>query len=155
MFIKPLADLYGFRHVAILFGVITVLVGLPAPLSAGMALASYAEGKSFYVEIHDEDLLKSPAWKADTKDPPISARKAIALAMEQQKKLVKNSKDHKWELQTANLTPDTSVDRWYWEVRFTAYVQPGKPTAEFLRVIILMDGRVLKPVVRPYPLGRR
>jgi hypothetical protein len=136
------------------FTFVIVLVSLPTPLSASKGLASYAEGKSFVVGIEDEDLLKSPAWKSDAQNPPLSARKAIELATEQQKALVKDSKGHKWEFVTADLTPDTSVDRWYWEVTFTAHVRPGgtPPGFESLRVIVLMDGRVLKPVIKPYPL---
>ena len=93
------------------------------------------------------------SWKSDAPNPPLSARKAIDLATEQQKTLVKDSKGHKWEFVTADLTPDTAVDRWYWEVTFMAYVKPGKPTLreENLIVIVLMDGRVLKPAVRPFP----
>jgi len=127
------------------------VVGLPAPLAASKGLASYAEGKSFYVEISDEDLLKSPPWKSDAENPPISARRAIDLATQQQKMLVKDSKGRKWRFVTADLYPDSSVDRWYWEVTFAIDTRPEDLSPqENLRVVVLMDGKVLKPVVRPY-----
>jgi len=133
--------------------IIVALLGLPAPLVASKGLCSYAEGKQFYVGISNEDLLKTPAWKDHEENPPLSARKAINLATELQKTFVKDSKGHKWEFVTADLYPDSNVDRWYWEVTFMAYVRPREPTLrkENLIVIVLMDVKVLKPEVRPYP----
>jgi hypothetical protein len=131
---------------------ITVFLGASRSVPAQKWTASYAEGKCFKIDIRDKELLKSPAWEPDSPNPPLAARKAIEVATEQQRKLVKDSKDHKWEFVAADLTPDPKVDRWYWTVIFQAFAKAGQRTddSDELRLIILMDGRVLKPNVRAY-----
>jgi hypothetical protein len=51
-------------------------------LVAGMQLAGYADDKQFLFTVWDEDLVKSPEWKADADNPPLAARVAIDKATE-------------------------------------------------------------------------
>jgi hypothetical protein len=128
--------------------------------AAGVALAdegiaSYADGKAFYIAIRDEDLVKSPQWKAEAPNPPLSPKAAMASADRLMVALVKGSKLGRWCCVSATLSPARLVDRWFWDVRY----EPETPRREstgietHLRLIVLMDGRVLSPTVKPFPLG--
>ncbi|HEX4069849.1 MAG TPA: hypothetical protein VHX68_01715 [Planctomycetaceae bacterium] len=53
---------------------------------------------------------------------------------------------------TARLEPYWIADRWYWQVEFEgnrANVTNGTGVAPQFRVVILMDGKVLEPIVKP------
>ncbi len=121
---------------------------LIAPSRADTTLSSYAFSKRYDVTISGDALEKSPAWKDDAENPPLSARKAIKLANEMKDSLVKDSKDFKWTLQSASLEP-AGDGKWYWLVHYDAVFQ-GSSTGipNRLRLVILMDGTVIKPVVR-------
>ena len=64
--------------------------------------------------------------------------------------LVKDSDDYKRWLEDAALTPDHG--KWYWVIRYEARVRRGGSTGQppYLRLVVLMDGTVIKPVVRDY-----
>ena len=60
--------------------VICCAVVAPVVCYADECFVSYAVGKKFETTISTADLRKSPSWEADAENPPLSARKAIALA---------------------------------------------------------------------------
>lgn len=127
---------------------------------ATFAIAAHAEishssnafAKRYTIKISDEILEKSPSWNDDAENPPLSARKAISLANEMKDSLVKDSDEFKWKLQSTSLQP-TDGDKWYWLVRYEAKFQGGGSTGvpNHLRLAVLMDGTVIKPIVSDYP----
>jgi hypothetical protein len=140
-------------------GVVIALIVLnvrAVPLLAGKGLASYAEGKQFFTAVKDEDLQATPKWEATDDNPPLSAHRAINLATAMKNLLVKDSENHKWEFEAADLHFDKYVDRWYWEVTFWALSKRGQLPQHWaeLQLVVLMDGKVIRPDVKPYPLPK-
>ncbi|WP_254507973.1 hypothetical protein [Anatilimnocola floriformis] len=113
-------------------------------------MASYAFSKVYLVTISAEDVERSPAWSDDAENPPISARKALQLALAMKNSLVKDQDNFKWQLKSAELTP--TFDRpgkWYWLVTYEAIFQGGSTgMPPHLRLVVLMDGTVIKPVIK-------
>ena len=126
-----------------------IAVAFLAPVvRAEVTIYSYAFSKQYVVRVSNEALKESPSWKDDAENPPLSAKKAIKLANDMKDSLVKDGKSFKWILESASLKPARG-DRWYWllnyEVEFEgAHVGPPQN----LRLIVLMDGTVIKPEVR-------
>lgn len=136
------------RH---LIAVAVAMAFLVAPVRAETTLYSYAFSKQYIVSISDEALEKSPPWKEDAENPPLSARKAIKLANEMKDSLVKDSKRYKWVLQFASLYP-TGEGKWYWLVHYDAEFQGGSTgIPNHLQLVVLMDGTVITPLVKDYP----
>jgi hypothetical protein len=109
---------------------------------------SYAFGKHYIVRVSPKDLKQSPSWKKDEENPPLSARKAIKLATKMKDSLVKDSKDFKWELQSAALEP-AGNDKWLWIVCYQAVFSGASVSSvPHLRLAVLMDGKVVKPEVK-------
>ncbi len=133
----------------------TVAVTFMAPTVradiSGISFASYADSKQFKVKVTREALEKSPAWKDDAENPPLSARKAIKLANETKESLVKDSEQYVWKLRSVSLEP-AGEGRWYWLVNYEAHVRRGGSTGipPNLRLVVLMDGKVIKPEVKDY-----
>jgi hypothetical protein len=136
-----------------LFFVAAIAVALSAPVvRAELTVFSYAFSKQYSVTVSSDALENSPSWKDDAENPPLSAKKAIKLATEMKDSLVKDSKDFKWSLESTSLRP-ASGDKWYWLVSYEARFQGAGSTGvpHNLRLIVLMDGKVIKPEVRKYP----
>jgi hypothetical protein len=113
-----------------------------------ISIGSYTADRQLAVSITNAALLASPPWDGKAENPPLSARKAIALASTKKDKLVKDSEDWKWHLESASLRP-SDEGRWFWLVSFVAYPQramlAGVPPT--LRLVVLMDGTVVEPKV--------
>ncbi len=130
---------------------IVCTIALSSPhVFAQIGFASYAFGKQYWVEVEYETLEKTPVWKDDAEDPPLSARKAISLATEMKNSLPKDSPGHEWVLESAALEP-TSNDRWIWLIAFRArHIDPHvlqQGPGVHLRLMVLMDGTVIKPKI--------
>ena len=120
------------------------------PCHADIVHYSYAFSKQYVVSISDDMLEASPSWKDDAENPPLSARKALTLATEMKDTLVKDTQEFKWALRSCTLQP-ADGDKWYWLVRYEAEFQgasTGRPN--HLRLVVLMDGLVIKPSVRDH-----
>jgi hypothetical protein len=114
-------------------------------------LMSYADGKQFRFKVLAAELQKTPAWPADAAHPPLDPRKAAEIARKQMDELV--SDGTKWPLYEIRLA--TMGDGLHW-IYIVAFELPRNPEiATFgidnFRVIVLMDGRVIKPAIMPYP----
>lgn len=110
---------------------------------------SYTITKNYVVTILSDAVAKSPSWKDDEENPPLSAKKAIKLANEMKDSLVKDSKDYKWKLDEATLKP-AGDEKWYWLIRYEAQFQGAASIGvpPFLCLVVLMDGKVVKPEVK-------
>jgi hypothetical protein len=113
-------------------------------------MAGYAFGKSYVITIRGEDLKKSPAWDQAAENPPLSARRALKLATEHQRALIPAPADWIWQLQYIGLRE--TQGKWYWLAHFEASQREafGIGPPPDLYVAVLMDGTVVKPVVRDH-----
>lgn len=104
----------------------------------------------FKIEITEEAIQKTPAWRDENDNPPISVRRAIRLADGLRDKLVKDTTEWRWRLETASLVPwwpDLPSGRWFWEIRYHAYNEGGYTgPSNDLNLVVLMDGSVIQPV---------
>lgn len=66
--------------------------------------------------------------------------------------LVKDTKDYTWKLRRAALTA-AGDGKWYWLMTYEAEHRSEKPSgvAPYLRLAVLMDGTLVKPVVKDEP----
>jgi hypothetical protein len=118
---------------------------------ADISHASYGFGKQYWVTISRNALEKSPSWSEDSDNPPLAAKKAIKLANEMRDTLVNDTKDYKWIIRDVSLVPDGD-GKWYWLVNYEArfpFMASGVPPN--LRLVVLMDGTVIRPEVKDYP----
>ncbi len=114
---------------------------------------SYAEQKQFFVELPDKPV--GPIWSSDAGNPPLPAANAIRLAIEQRNRLVGDTEDLVWSLESASIVPwQYETGFWYWHITFDLNPRPGRGgtgiPARF-DVIVLMDGTVLQPTIKDYP----
>jgi hypothetical protein len=129
---------------------------LLANANAADSLSSRVGGKWHDLSLSSEDLLKSPAWKRDAPNPPVSAAQAIRAASDALKTVIKGMpqlSDRKWKLGSVNLcSVGFRSERWIWTVEFEPGAEGEKLDAnseDRLLVVVLMSGRVLTPLVRP------
>ena len=116
---------------------------------AGNSYPSRAFGHSWITKISDEALEKSPAWDAKSENPPISARKAMALSQAAVERLVKPPDDHKRWFAGATLEKTQDGRRWFWRVEYIWLSKKGGigGLPAQMVIIVLMDGKVLEPQV--------
>jgi hypothetical protein len=108
---------------------------------------SWAYGKAYDVNLSDDDIQKTPAWKQDDENPPLSARRAVRLATKMKDSLGKDAK----QLEFGGLALEQFSGRWYWTVRFAGDPENDRMMAPHLFLVVLMDGTVPKPESRDAP----
>ena len=104
--------------------------------------------KQHYVTLITEEMVKkTPVWKADAENPPVSARKAIALA---DKYVAQKFKPDpkvapKWEQDFESISLVAHGDHWFWHVHYEWYPTQGEPgeNVPHAYVVVLMDGTVV------------
>ena len=111
-------------------------------------LMSYAAETKFSVSVPES---LDPKWNHNQLNPPLSARDAIALAIEKRKSLVDARPRFEWELQHASLCPaDVANGQWYWLVEFhEQFMGASSGYPANLRLVVLMDGTVVEPETEP------
>jgi hypothetical protein len=120
--------------------------------AAAEPLEGWDMTKTFTITVTDADLRNTPSWSGEG-NPPLSARKVIRLLTPVKESLIHNEKGyHPWRLSRLGLKQgDQAPGKWYWVACYEAFVdvagggQTGGPLTLYL--VVLMDGRVLKPVV--------
>jgi hypothetical protein len=117
------------------------------PLHAEITIPGRFDGNVQYITITDAALSRSPAWKAEAANPPVSAREAIRLAGGQKARILRGTKDWNWRLESVMLL--TAGDsKWYWVVEYQEHPRPGlmlDGVPGICRFVILMDGTVIEP----------
>jgi len=133
-----------------------MLFGFGLPARGELVIPSYAFGKVYNFKVTDELVRNSPDWAEESENPPLSARKAIALADKLATKTVKvPSKLSKQglirEMTSACLVPysDIGPRKWYWAVAYQWRPRVGASSGikPYLHVVILMDGTVVIPEI--------
>lgn len=127
-----------------------LLLSLPcAEPDYRVKINSYGPSKRYSVTITVQALKNAPVWKKDAESPPVSPRRALQLAAEMKDKLGIGDADWKWEFESASLK-HVDGDAWYWQVSYEGRNKGDISIigiAPFLRLVVLMDGTVVKPVV--------
>jgi hypothetical protein len=114
----------------------------------GYTFYSYAGGKKFAVTVPDEAVKKAPAWKDDSDDPPLSARRALKAADAVKDRLLGDAKTG-YKLDGLTLEPyplSKEGSGWIWVANYRS-TAGSAGVIPFLRLAILMDGTVVEPVV--------
>jgi hypothetical protein len=108
-----------------------------------------------YITISDAALSRSPAWKPEAANPPVSAREAIRLASGKKPRILPDTKNFKWQLESVRLL-SAGDSKWYWVVEYQEHPRPGvmlDGVPGMCRFVVLMDGTVLEP--KAQALGSR
>jgi hypothetical protein len=118
------------------------------PFHARETHYSYVFSKQYIVNITQKALDNTPIWADGADHPPLSARKATQLADKMRATLVKNREGYTWTLKSISLIP-AGEGKWYWLAYYQEIffgISSGLPND--LRLVVLMDGTVIKPVVK-------
>lgn len=102
---------------------------------------------SCVVTVVREGALNRSLWLPEEENPPVSARKALALAEKEKERVLRGVRggNTRWVLNSINLTP-AGRNRWYWEVEYHGYPPGGMTGRPYVLIfVVLMDGRLVKP----------
>jgi hypothetical protein len=129
---------------------ILTLLATPGGVERGTIQVAGIDGdKVYYTSVSPERILRTPGWKDDSKEPPLSPLKALNLAETERRILIRDLDLEGWELESASLKR-AHGDHWYYEVGFRGLNKPVDTTTGHrpsLVVLVLMDGTVVEPVV--------
>jgi hypothetical protein len=95
-------------------------------------------------------LLATPEWKQEQEHPPLSARKAIAIARAIVDRQAPYGKDVKLASPTLKLRE--SNERWFWVVYFAPH--DWRRFHSTFPIVVLMDGTAVEPKRIPPPPPR-
>lgn len=128
-----------------ILSIVSAIVGTAPSLCAaagGTIAYSRVGGKDYAAIITKKALSRSPEWRQEDENPPISARKAMKLAAKK-KDLFFGDESKEWRFESVSLTK--LWENWYWVARY----QPRAPSKarQELRIVVLMDGTVIQPTL--------
>jgi hypothetical protein len=136
-----------------ILSILLFLVLTNSSVCADLQVTSRAFGKEYKVTVTTEDWKRTPEWKKDQENPPVSARKALDLATAMKDSFVDTisdspsyDPDFKWDFDSLRLKQYENKF-WYWEVVFMA--RRNAPSTGFpshICFVVLMDGTAPKPV---------
>ena len=122
---------------------------------ASFSSYDFNQGKRYDFDVYQKDLARTPPWRTEDEFPPLSPRKAEASARAQLKELVTEAE--RWNRGAISLHQLSGGDRWIYVVHFSGFHPPGVvdgPVPQ-MRLVVLMDGRVIKPGVTPHGKGNK
>lgn len=134
--------------VAMLMFVATVVATQPFDISA--VIPSELPGRSLVTRVTFEAFERCPPWSPAEPNPPVSARKALALAEKEKARILREMPEEKdyhvdWHLQAIKLVP-LERNRWYWEIEYWGLPFGGLGGVPFnLNLVVLMDGTLVQP----------
>jgi hypothetical protein len=137
----------------LLAAVSTAPLPKPCPLLPADTCTSYPpDGRRYDSTITPEMQTTSSDWSETDDNPPLSARRAIALAEAALPTFLKDI--HEWERTDARYLSSVSLvplggKKWSWKVdyRWLPRVGSSRGTPLTFCVFVLMDGTVVKPKV--------
>lgn len=121
-----------------------------SPATTGWVYYCYPPwGNAYASTITEKMLAASPEWADSEPDPPLSARKAMALAERTYSAVAKGEpirEELERELAWVRLVP-LGKKKWCWEVRYQWHIRLGASsgTPSDFRVFVLMNGDVVQP----------
>src|SRR5262249_28550644 len=108
---------------------------------------TFVYGHTGGVTITPEIVANSPEWLPSEPDPPISAKRALAIADRYRQAHLRDKHNWAWNLEQIALVPlDGQNNKWCWTVHFNAMpvsggLNGGVPTCE---IFVLMNGDVVE-----------
>jgi len=125
----------------------------PPSLPREEKVYSLLDGRDFVTPISREMFRRSPPWRPNEANPPLSPRKALTLAEREKARLIRPSanRDLVWSLEGISLVPRAD-DRWYWVIEY--WGSPGGALGglpSILNLVVLMDGTLVPPKESRHP----
>lgn len=116
---------------------------------------SYVDGKKYNFKVTKELLEKTPSWKENDENPPLSVKKAISAATEQLSKFIKIEN---WDFQKATLEKTNVTGKWLYLIEFSEDQMKANPPkksgiyeyiggVKTFRIVVLMDGSTIEPKI--------
>jgi hypothetical protein len=104
------------------------------------------EAHNYEYVVSSTDLLKSPLWNPDMRNPPLPVQDAVRLAKKQLSKLIGKSKE--FELESVTLK-SAGEQRWFYAVKFNPPLPPHGLDGFQLpfTILVLMNGTAVEPKV--------
>ena len=107
------------------------------------------DNKHYEFKVSQANILRTPVWAAGADFPPLSARKAQEIARRDMQELLGNAKQP-WELRETTIADMGDGMHFVYVIQFEPPSDgEGCIGCEFLRILVLMDGTVPKPIVKP------
>jgi len=136
---------------------ILIIVGmLSAAFTArgGELVESYhapgkANGNHYEFTVTKADIANTPIWSHKSEDPPLSWRRAEQIARTDLERLLPDGKA--WLVREITLAQLGDDVHWLYLVTFEPppIGHPGEKDPDFMRIIVLMDGKTGPPTVTP------
>ena len=101
---------------------------------------SFHDGKQFEFTVTSKLLENCPEWLSEQDNPPLSARRALAIASDYLPKLVSNAEA--WQVRDIRLRPVR--DKWVYVLEFSERREGVQ--APFM-IVVLMNGEVVEPKI--------
>jgi hypothetical protein len=122
---------------------------------ASFSSYDFNQGKRYDFDVYQKDLTLAPAWRTEDEFPPLSPRRAEMSARAQLKELV--AEPERWSRGAIALHQLSGGDRWVYLVHFSGFHPPGviDGAVPQMRLVVLMDGHVIKPRVTPHGKGNK
>jgi len=108
--------------------------------------SGYMDRKQYVFEASKEEIARTPVWKPDAEFPPLSARKAQDIARREMQELLGSGKEP-WLLRDTTIADMGDGMHFAYVIQFEQPAPQGCIGCDFMRVLVLMDGTVPKPIV--------
>jgi hypothetical protein len=124
------------------------------PVSGGLMNSYSASGKMddkhYEFKVSEVDILRTPIWKPDADFPPLSACKAQEIARREMQKLRGDGKQE-WLLRETTIADMGDGMHFVYVIQFEPPLGVSCMGCDFIRILVLMDGTVPKPIVKSLP----
>jgi hypothetical protein len=115
------------------------------------SVSGKANGQSYEFAATKAELAKAPVWPVGTERPPLAPRRAEEIARKQLLQLLPGGLD--WRLEGITVSPLGDDLHWVYVVEFSPPLCPDVALfgADYMRLLVLLDGSVIKPKITPIP----
>jgi len=132
---------------------IVMLFGFGGSTFAGQLKGYSASGKMdekhYEFKVSQADIARTPVWAPGADFPPLSARKAQDIAGREMQELLGGGKQP-WELRETTIVAMGDGMHFVYVIQFEPPSDgQGCTMCDFMRILVLMDGTVPKPIVKP------
>ena len=134
--------------------VLLLLLVAAFPASGGLMTSYSAIGKMddkhYEFKVSQADILRTPVWTPGADFPPLSARKAQEIARREMQELLGSGKEQ-WLIRETTIADMGDGMHFVYVIQFEPPLGVSCIGCEFIRILVLMDGTVPKPIVKPLP----
>jgi hypothetical protein len=110
--------------------------------------ASFSDGDNeISYKVSDLDLAKTPSWKPEQGEPPVSLQRALEIARANLPRFVKNADDFKVK---HIILSALGEDKWFYDFSFDCQANEClKNSRRYFKIMVTMDGEIVEPKVTP------